>query len=132
MKIKIDSKFKNLVKVLVVIFPILSIITVFFSLPLVVSLPISLFITIIPLVLDRFVFRYEVMHLMPMPTNEMLVHRLGTSWGANNIETMEGLGFVVIFKYKHVAKDAYNMLKAWNYGKVIDTSENITFNVVRE
>ncbi|MFH4414688.1 hypothetical protein [Vibrio diabolicus] len=132
MKIKIDSKFKNLVKVLLVIFPILSIITVFFSLPLVVSLPISLFITIIPLVLDRFVFRYEVMHLMPMPTNEMLVHRLGTSWGANNIETMEGLGFVVIFKYKHVDKDAYNMLKAWNYGKVIDTSENITFNVVRE
>lgn len=132
MKIEIDSKYKKLVKALLVIFPILSIATAFFSLPLVLSLPVAILVTTIPLVLDRFVFRYKLLHVMPMPTNDMLIHRLGTSWIVNNIETMEGLGIVVIFKYKHVAKDAYNMLKAWNYGKVIDPSENISFNVVRE
>ena len=99
---------------------------------MVALLPIAILVTVIPLALDRFVFRYRVLHVMPMPTEDMLVHRLGTSWVANNIETMEGLGIVVIFKYKYVAKDAYNMLKAWNYGKVIDQSENISFNVVRE
>ncbi|WP_229652727.1 hypothetical protein, partial [Vibrio parahaemolyticus] len=132
LKIEINSKYKKLVKVLLVVFPILSIATAFLSLPLVLSLPLAVLITTIPLILDRFVFRYKVLHVMPMPTNDMLVHRLGTSWITNNTETMEGLGIVVIFKYKQVAKDAYNMLKAWNYGKVIDLSENISFNVVRE
>lgn len=132
MKIEIDSKHRKLVTILLIIFPILSVTTAFFSLPLAASLPIAILITTIPLILDRFIFRYKVLHVMPMPSEDMLVHRLGTSWVANNIETMEGLGIVVIFKYKHVAKDAYNMLKAWNYGKVIDQSENISFNVVRE
>ncbi|HDY7832382.1 hypothetical protein ACXIU6_22570 [Vibrio parahaemolyticus] len=132
MKIEINSKYKKLVKVLLVVFPLLSIATAFLSLPLVLSLPIAILITTIPLILDRFVFNYKVLHIMPMPTNDMLVHRLGTSWVADNIETMEGLGIVILFKYKHVAKDAYGMLKAWNYGKVIDPSENISFNVVRE
>lgn len=121
-----------MVKVMLIMFPILSIATAFFSLPLEASLPIAVLVTIIPLILDRFVFSYKVLHVMPMPTEDMLVHRLGTSWVANDTETMDGLGIVVIFKYKHVAKDAYNMLKAWNYGKVIDCSENISFKAVRE
>jgi hypothetical protein len=69
---------------------------------------------------------------MPGPTDAMLTHRFGTSWFTEDTNTMEGLGIVIVFKYKQVAKDAFNMFKAWNYEKIIDASENISFRGVRE
>ncbi|WP_233008026.1 hypothetical protein [Rheinheimera faecalis] len=132
MKFKIQGKHRFFVRALLVLIPLLSIALSFFSLPLEVAVPVSIAFTIIPFVLDRFVFIYGVLHVMPMPTQGMLSHRLGTSWFTENTDTIDELGFVIIFKYKDVAKEAYDMFKAWNYGKVIDASENIAFRAIRE
>jgi hypothetical protein len=132
LKFKISGKYKFLVKSLLVLVPIASIVLSFFTLPLEVAVPICIVLTIFPILLDRFVFIFHIFHIMPMPTEAMLLHRLGTSWFVKEMDTMEGLGIFIIFKYKNAAKDAFSMLKAWNYGKVVDTSENITFRAVRE
>lgn len=132
LKFNISGKYRFLIKSLLVLVPLVSIALSFFTLPLEAAVPISIALTVFPIILDRFVFTYGIFHVMPMPTDAMLSHRLGTSWFAEDTETMEGLGFIIIFKYKDVAKDAFNMFKAWNYGKVIDASENITFRAIRE
>ena len=119
-------------KVSLIVLPIMSISLSFFTLPVEFAVFISILFAILPVALDRFIFEYKVFHIMPMPTEEMLIHRLGSTWFTDDVETMEGLGFMVMFKYKEVAKDAFNMLKAWNFGKVIDSSANITFRAVRE
>lgn len=132
MKFKVSGRYRLLIKSILILVPLVSIAGSFIALPIELAVPISIALTLIPIILDRFVFTYNIVHVMSMPTDEMIAHRLGTSWFTDDTETMEGLGIVIIFKYKHVAKDAYNMFKAWNYGKVIDASENIAFRAVRE
>lgn len=104
----------------------------FFSLPLEIAVIISVVFAIIPFILDRFVFIYNIVHIMPMPTEGMLSHVIGSSWFSKDTDTMDGLGFIIVFKYKEPAKEAFSMLKAWNYGKVIDASENIAFRAIVE
>lgn len=132
MKFKISGKYKILVKTLLVLVPLLSVALSFVTLPLEVAVLVSIAFTALSFILDRFVFTYGVFHVMPMPSEGMLAHALGSSWFTEDPDTMEGLGFLIIYKYKDVAKEAFNMLKSWNYGRVIDASENITFRAVRE
>ncbi|AFG37470.1 hypothetical protein [Spirochaeta africana] len=132
MKFKVSGKFKALVRTILVLVPLLSIALSFVTLPLEVAVPVSIALTALSFLLNRFVFTYVVFHVMPMPSEGMHTHVLGSSWITEDPATMEGLGFVIIYKYKDVAKEAFNMLKSWNYGRVIDASENITFRAVRE
>ncbi len=104
----------------------------FFSLPLEIAVVVSVMFAIVPFILDRFVFIYNIVHIMPMPTEGMLLHIMGSSWFSKGTSTMDGLGFGIIFKYKETAKEAFSMFKAWNYGKVIDASENIAFRAIVE
>lgn len=132
MKIQIDSKYRLRVKIALVLVPILSVIVSFLATPLIVAVAISTLLVIIPMVLNRFVFMYRALHVMPMPSDGVVRYSLGTTWFADDLETLSGLGLAIIYKYKETAKDAFNLLKAWNYGKIIDHHANITLSAVRE
>lgn len=132
LKLRISGKHRTLVKILLILIPLLSITLSFFSLPLEIAVVVSIMFAIVPFILDRFLFIYNVVHIMPMPTEGMLSHIMGSSWFSKDTGTMDGLGFVIIFKYKETAKEAFSMFKAWNYGKVIDASENIAFRAISE
>lgn len=132
MKIQIDGKYRLRVKIALVLVPILSIAVSFLALPLMAAIVISTLLVIIPIVLNRFVFKYHALHVMPIPTDDVIRYALGTTWVADDLDTLAGLGLAIIYKYKESAKDTFNLLKAWNYGKIIDRDANITLSAVRE
>lgn len=133
MKIQIDKKYRLAVKSALIIIPILSIIISFFSLPTILALITSSLFVLVPFVMNQLVFQYKVMHVMPIPDNDDVVrYALGTSWFAEEIDTLSGLGLSIIYKYRETAKDSYSLLKSWNYGKVIDQNANITLSIVIE
>lgn len=131
-QIKIDRKHKLTVKVALFLVPLVSIAFSFFSFPIEVAVSLTVFLVILPIILNWFVFQFNVMHVMPFPTDEMLNHNLGLAWFASDFETMEGLGLMFLFKTKDIARDAFQMFKAWNQGKTIDLLENIVLSAVIE
>lgn len=120
-QININVKYKLATKIALFLVPLVSIALSFFSFPVEVAVSLTVLLVIIPITLNWFVFQFNVMHVMPFPTDEMMKHKLGTTWFASDIETMEGLGLMLLFKTKNSAKDAFQMFKAWNQGKTIDS-----------
>ncbi len=103
-----------------------------FTLPLAYSAPLAAIFLIVPWVLSKFVFKYGVLLIMPGPTPEMEQFWMGTCWFADDLDTFEGLGIGFVYKYKSGAKHAYQMLRAWNYGKYVDDEGNIRVSIIRE
>jgi hypothetical protein len=131
-QIKIDRKHKLVVKIALFLVPLVSIALSFFSFPIEIAVSLTVLLVILPITLNWFVFQFNVLHVMPFPTDKMLKNKLGTTWFASDIETMEGLGLMLLFKTKESAKDAFQMFKAWNQGKTIDSIENIVLSAVIE
>jgi len=131
-QINIDVKYKLAIKIALFLVPLVSIALSFFSFPVEAAVSLTVLLVIIPITLNWFVFQFNVMHVMPFPTDEMMKHKLGTTWFASDLETMEGLGLMFLFKTKNSAKDAFQMFKAWNQGKTIDSLENIVLSGVIE
>ncbi len=132
MKIKVDGRYRLPINAALLFIPAISIIVSFFALPMVWAVSISILIVILPIILGRFIFEYTILHVMPLPTDDMLRYNMGSSWFADNLDTLEGLGIALIYKYKETAQEAFQMLRAWNYGKIIDKHSNITLSTVDE
>lgn len=132
MRIKVDGRYKLPVNAALFLIPAISIIASFFTLPMEWAVGISVLLVILPIVLGRFVFEYTVLHIMPLPTEGMLRYGLGSTWITENQDTLDGLGIALIYKYKETAQEAFKMLRAWNYGKIIDKHSNITLSAVKE
>ncbi len=131
-QIKIPSKYRIWVRIGLIAVPIVSIVAAALTLPPQISIPISVGLVITSILLNRFVFVHTVLLVMPGPTEEMVRFWIGTCWYAEDMETMEGLGIGIVYKYRSAAQHAYHMLKAWNYGKLIDDEGNITASFINE
>lgn len=132
MRIPIGVKYRWLVRTALVIIPTAGIVISFFVLPQAVSVAIAIASALASIILDRFVFEYEALHVMPLPSDDLIRFGLGSSWFVENIETLEGIGLILLFRHEETAQAAHQMLKAWNYGKVIDTESNITLRAIDE
>lgn len=69
---------------------------------------------------------------MPGGTDNMQRFAVGSCWYADDGKTYAGLGLGLVYKYKDAARDAFQMLKTWNYGKYIDNDGNIQLSLIRE
>jgi hypothetical protein len=132
MKINISSKYKKLIVFLSILIPLISISVSLLTLPVELSLPLSFLLVVIPIFLSKFVFKYNSILIMPMPTDEMNQFAVGSCWFADNLETFEGIGLGIVYKYRSTAKDAFQMFKAWNYDQYIDLDANIRISIILE
>lgn len=132
MHIKVNVKYRFLVKTVFILVPAISIVSAAFTLPIKVTVPLAIVLVLIPLILDRFVFLYGAFLVMPLPTPDMERFMIGTCWYTDDPHTFEGLGIGLVYKYESAARDAYQMLKAWNYGRLKDEDGNINISIIRE
>lgn len=132
MKIKVDQRYRNLIRASLVLLPLTGIVLSFFSLPVEFAVVISILLVVLPTVLGKFVFEYNVIHVMPLPSDDVIQFCIGSSWFSDNLETLDGLGIILIYKYKETAKEAFQMFREWNYGKIIDKHSNITLSAISE
>lgn len=130
MRITINAKYRTAIRILFWIISLGSIIIAFFSLPTVIAVIIAIFCIIIPLLLEKIIFRYNIIWVYPKLSN-VLFNRLGFSWYYQNPDK-SNVGLAVIFERKYDAKEAYSIFKSWNYDKFIDAENNINITFVDE
>lgn len=131
-RIRVPGRYRRWVRTGLVAVPLVSIAIAAITLPPQLSIPIAVLLVVFSLLLNRFIFVYGALLVMPGPTEEMHQFMIGTCWYADNTETLEGLGIGLVYKYKSAAQHAYHMLHAWNYGKFIDDEGNIKASFVNE
>ena len=130
--IRISSRYRVLLRIVSYAIPILSIAIAAIILPYFIALPVAIVLILTPYFLKKVILKYNILLFMPLPTENVIRFLLGTTWYTGNTETLDETGLGLLFKYKSAAQDAYNMLKAWNYNKLIDKENNIECIFINE
>ncbi len=130
-KITLNSKYRLFTKIIIWTISVGSIIIAFFSLPIFAAVLIAVICVVIPLIIDKIVFRYNILWIHP-DLSDILLRRIGFSWFYEKNNGKMTPGFSILYERKYDAKYAYNILKSWNYGKYIDTQGNISVNFIDE
>lgn len=131
MRISIDSKYRKITKVILWTLSIGSIIIAFLSIPIPFAVVIAIICVAIPLLIEKIVFRYNIVWVFPELT-DLLFNRLGFTWFYDEYNGKKTAGFAIIFERKYEAKHAYSILKSWNYNQFIDKLGNISVTFIDE
>jgi hypothetical protein len=131
MRISLDSKYRKITKITLWTLSIGSIIIAFFSIPILFAVIFAVICVSIPLLIERIVFRYNIVWVFPELTT-ILFNRLGFTWFYDENNGNKTAGFAIIFERKYEAKHAYAILKSWNYNQYIDKVGNISVTFIDE
>jgi hypothetical protein len=69
---------------------------------------------------------------MPPLSEQSERNRLGTMWVKEEFQGKQHLGLGLLYEDFECAKDAYNVLRSWNFGRFIDDVGNIHVSVIAE
>ncbi|MCB7129710.1 MAG: hypothetical protein J3T61_09265 [Candidatus Brocadiales bacterium] len=132
MKLQIPGKYQSLVKWLNRSFAALGIILSFVVMPIMIAGAISVTLFIICYGLERIYFRYSMLYVSPMPSFDIINHRLGSLWSHIKYNGKDRILFGQVFDTKKAAKDAYKMFRQWNFSNYIDRNQNIVLSIIKE
>lgn len=130
MKIRLPVRYRIWMKIVAWVISASSVALAFFTLPIEISVPLAVIGFLFPLVLERTVFRYSILWIPPVSL--VFATRIATCWflGQTNKSLLPGLGLV--FEKRYEAREAYQILRSWNYGAYVDSDQNITVTIVQE
>jgi hypothetical protein len=131
MKIKLNSKYRQLLNIIVWILSIGSLILAFFSLPVVLAVMIAILCFAFPLFIDRIIFKYHILWVDSGLT-DLFFDRLGFSWFYSIDNNIKIPGISILFENRYEAKQAYSILKSWNFGAYKDLNGNIRISIIDE
>jgi hypothetical protein len=111
---------------------VLSIVVAFFSLPTLVSVPLAVLGVLLPALCTRICYTSRVIWVMPMWSERTNSNRLGIAWFKESHQGKQRTGLGLLFEDRDCAKEAFGVLRAWNFGKFIDDDGNISLSIIRE
>lgn len=130
MKIRLPARYRIWMKIAVWVISVLSVALAFFTLPIEISVPLAIIGFLFPLILERTIFAYHILWLPPM--SFVFASRIGTCWFLDQTNESLSPGLGLVFEKRHEAKEAYQVLRSWNYGAYVDSEQNINVTIVRE
>ena len=84
------------------------------------------------IILERIRFYAHVLHVTPFPSDHVIRNKLASMWGVEECKGKPAITFGQVFRTRRAAKEAYQLLRAWNFGDYIDRHGNIALSIVRE
>lgn len=129
---KVPARYRLPLKLLVWMIAIVSFLLGFFTLSLIVAAPVAVVALIAPWLISKLVFEHHIVWVMPPFSPEAERNRLGTIWFKEPLAGKEYVGLGLLYEDREWAKDAYNVIKTWNFGRLIDTEGNINITIVSE
>jgi hypothetical protein len=104
----------------------------FFSLPPVASVSLAIVGIALPALATRLCYVSPVLWVMPTWSDRTNSNRLGVVWFKEPYQGKQRVGMALLFEDRECAKEAFVVLRAWNFGNFIDTHGNILLSIVRE
>lgn len=131
MRLTVNSKYRRLTRIVIWILSVGSIAIAMCTIPPFIAIIVAVLCVLIPFLIDRIIFKYNIIWIYPEITN-LFFNRLGTTWFRSDLDEENLMGIGILFERKSEAKDAYSILRSWNYYNYIDREGNISVNFIDE
>lgn len=104
----------------------------FFTLPPVVSVLMAIAGIVLPVLATRLCYTWPVLWVMPTWSERTHNNQLGVAWFKEPYQGKQRAGIGLLFEDLDCAKEAFAVLRAWNFDKFIDPHGNIRLSIIRE
>jgi len=128
----VPVRYRNVLRCLAWVLSFGSVALSFFTLPTILAGSVSVIALLVPWIVSRIIFVHHLLWVMPPLSAESERNRLGTIWFQEELKGKWLLGLGLLYEDFESAKDAYNVLRSWNFGRFIDEVGNIQISIIAE
>ena len=125
-------KYRKPLKCFVWVLSFSSVAISFCTLPPILAGVVSVIALIAPWIVSRIIFLHHSLWVMPSFSEDSERNRLGTIWFWEELKGKSLLGLGLLYEDFEYAKEAYNVLRSWNFGRFIDEEGNIQVSIIDE
>jgi hypothetical protein len=110
-----------------------SIILAFFTLPPYISAPFAIMCVLVSWLANRLVYKYhQILIHAGVDLLEEKNLRLGFLWGKSEMKGKLYPELNILYENERAAKLAYEILRTWNFGSIVDLKGNIEISFIEE
>lgn len=130
---RIHIRFRRLIILGIWLISAVGVVVAFFTLSSMIAVPLALLGVLIPWVCSRFLYRVPIIWVMPMTSAKTFYNRLGVALYRGQYRDRGDVpGIGLVYENRFAAKEAYSVIRSWNFGRYIDEHRNIHVSFVRE